>query len=133
MTTEQNPPAEPTQQDAIKSGQEATSAALAAAEGSTSEEEARSRAESAARDKLKESGLPLTAEQVEMLGKQVSDFVIKDMETRGAFDPPPEPVSPPPAAAESTAPPAPGEEPTPPPQPEPAPRKRTLAERFLNG
>jgi hypothetical protein len=114
----------PTPEQAVELGQ----AVGQAAEGATSADEARQRAEQAARTTSDKHNLELSVEQIKAIG----DGVVTALEQRGAFDSPPEPVAPPPAPPEATAAAAAAAEATAPPAPvEAKPQKKTFAQRFL--
>lgn len=118
MTDEQ-----PTPQDQMKEVGEAAAAGAATA---ATPEQAHQGAEDAVRRRADELKLEISDEDAQ----KIASMTVKMMETMGAFDAPPEPVQAPPAAA---APPAPGEAPVVTSSEPAPPRKRTFAEKFLNG
>jgi hypothetical protein len=125
MTDQQTtPPSQPTAEELARAG-EVSQATADAAAAAPNADQARTDAAAAARKAAERVNLEIPEEQI----KLIANGVVNAMEARGAFDPPVEPIAPPPAA-----PPAPGEEPaaTPPAAPvEQAPKKRTFAQRFL--
>lgn len=121
MTPDQAAPTAEEQQKITEVGMAGGEAAAAAA----TPEQASADARKAMREKADQVKLELSDEQIEQIAEASVDKMISQMEQRGAFDPPPDPVQPPP-----TAPPAPGEQPQPIGQDAPAPRKKTWAERF---
>lgn len=124
MIDQHTPPSQPTAEDLAKAS-EVSEAVAGAAAGAPNADKAREDAAAAARQTAERVNLEITEEQVTL----IANGVVNAMEMRGAFDPPLEPVQPPPAA-----PPAPGEPPAPVPATPPvqeAPKKRTFAQKFL--
>jgi hypothetical protein len=122
----QTPPAQPapgeaTPQDVADVSQAVADAAAAAPNAT----QARQDAAAAARQAADKVNIELTEEQI----AAISNGVVSALESRGAFEPPPEPLEAPPAPTvpDDPAQPAPG-----PPAPvDPGPRKRTFAQKFL--
>jgi hypothetical protein len=80
-------------------------------------------------EKRAELNIKIPDEELDRMAKAVSLAVVDDLDHRGAFDSPPEPVQPP---DQRNAAPAPGEEATAnQPQESMPPQKRTFAHRFM--
>lgn len=119
---------QPSPEEMRKAGQVSQAVAQAAADAPTAEQ-ARTQAEAAARQTAERVNLELTDENI----RAIVDTLVDALETRGAFDAPVEPVTPPPPPAPAGGAVAPVENPAAAAQPDaPAPpRKRTFAQRFL--
>lgn len=122
-------PQQPTAEDQAKATEVATAAATAAT-GESTEQGARDAAARAARETADKVDLKLTDEQIEQIAAMSASMTIRNMEERGAFDPPPEPVAPPEAGAPAAAPHVP-ETAAPAGAEQPAPQRRNFAQRFL--
>lgn len=121
-------PQSKTQQQPTPEQMQSVATAGATAAATAPEGQAQPAAAEAMRSEADRVGFDLTDEQIDRLAEAVSSKNIAALESRGAFDAPPEPVKPPEPPA---APPAPGEQPAAaetPPQP---PVKRTFAHRFM--
>jgi hypothetical protein len=119
-------PAAPTADQAAAATQVGSDAAAAAAAAPTPEQ-ARADAAAAARATADRVKLEIDDQAVE----QIANGVVAMMESRGAFDPPPEPVAAPPAAPPAPTSAEPGPAAPAAPAPDSAPKKRTFAQRFL--
>lgn len=123
--SEQESVSQPTAEDETKAMQVGAAGAQAAAAAPAGEEEAAFK--TAAKGKADEVGLDLSDEDINKLSEQLFGRLAGLFEQRGAFQPPPEPVQPPP-----TAPAAPGEMGAgEPPTEIQVPRKKTWAERYF--
>ena len=117
MTDQQQPP---TPQELEQMQNVSQAGAAAAAEGNDPA--------AAMKEERDRVGLAkLSDEDIDAIAQRFNELNVEEFRKRGAFDPPPAPVSPP---AQPQAPPTPGDQPadeahTPPPQ------KRTPAHRFL--
>lgn len=123
MSTEQVTP-----EDREKLQQVANSGAAAAASAPAGEET--EAAKRAMRDKAQEVKLDIPPEQIDAIATLFVDKAIAEMDARGAFSPPPEPVRPP--EQPPTAPPPPGEPAQAPPGSEPEqPHQKNFAQRWM--
>jgi hypothetical protein len=114
-------PGEATPQD-VADVSNAVAAAAAAAPNAT---QAREDAATAARQAADKVNIELSDEQI----AAISNGVVTALEARGAFEPPPEPLTAPPAPEvpdDLSAAPAPAPAPV-----DPGPQKRTFAQKFL--
>jgi hypothetical protein len=133
---------QPTAADMQKMGAVAAAGGEAAENASTPAQAQADAAQAMKAERDRQRLVWLPDEQIDAIATQLSEKMIAGLDSRGAFDPPPEPVHP-----EPVAPPTPGEQaasnppaghgpPAPPPpaagEPPPqAPRKSTFAERFM--
>ena len=119
---------QPSQAEAMQKGQQVAQAGAAAAASSPPEEAQANAAEAmrAERDRVK---LEMSDEDIDRIASALSPKLLDGFQERGAFDAPPEPVTPPPPPV-----PAPGEEATSAEaatEAAPAPVKRTFAHRYM--
>lgn len=110
---------QPSAEDEHKAQQVAVAGATAAAGGQDPAE--------AMKEKRDEVRLQMSDEDIERIAAKFNELNVAEFEKRGAFEPPPEPVSVP-----AQAPPPPGEPEQHAAEPQPqAPQKRTLAHKFF--
>lgn len=112
---------QPTAED-MRQGANVATAGIEAAQNEPDPERRPQAAANAIQEAAQAQGWELTDEDCERIGKAV----VGQMEARGAFEPPPEPVAPPPApTGEGSLPEQPAQV-----DPPPAPERRSFAERF---
>jgi len=129
-TTPAAPPADPeVSPEQMEQGANVAGAGIEAARAEPDPAKRPAAASSAIQEAAQAQGWELSDEDCDKIGSAV----VKQLEMRGAFDPPPEPVAPPPAptgAGTLPAQPAAGPDAI---DESPAPQRRSFAERFRGG